>query len=200
MATSRIKTSSILQGFPKSRSLLAGNAGYDPAATWLIQRVAGTGSSGTITFSSIPQTYKHLQIRYQVFNTGSNTDYNDIRLRFNSDSGSNYARHELQGSDNTVSAFGVASTQQIFAGISNYGTSTTNPMVGIIDIHDYQSSTKNKTVRILSGVDRNALTGSGITLRSGLWMNTAAITSIDLILTGNSYTTTSTIALYGMVG
>lgn len=45
MATSRIKTSSILQGFPKSRSLLAGNAAYNP-----VPPAKATG--GTIVYSA----------------------------------------------------------------------------------------------------------------------------------------------------
>ncbi len=64
MAVSRVKTSSILQGFPKSRSLLAGNAYFQPTAYESIATTTvGAGGTSTITFSSIPSTYTHLQIR-----------------------------------------------------------------------------------------------------------------------------------------
>jgi hypothetical protein len=70
--------------------------------------------------------------------------------------------------------------------------------VGIIDIHDYASTTKNKTVRIWTGDDRN---GSGRTaLSSGLWMNTSAINRVDITTASGNWTTASTIALYGMKG
>ena len=49
MATSRIKTSSILQGFPKSRSLLAGNAFFNPVTPdveYLVIAGGGGGSAG----------------------------------------------------------------------------------------------------------------------------------------------------------
>ena len=85
MATSRIKTSSILQGFPKSRSLLAGNAAYDPAATFLIQRTT-LSSTGTVTFTSIPQTYKHLQIRFLARHSASGNINGLVRLNGSSTS------------------------------------------------------------------------------------------------------------------
>ena len=47
-----------------------------PSSFESIATVSGTGSSGTITFSSIPATYKHLQIRY-IGKT------NDVKFRFN---------------------------------------------------------------------------------------------------------------------
>jgi hypothetical protein len=47
MATSRVKTSSILQGFPKSRSLLAGNSAYIPPVSTLdYLLIAGGGGGG----------------------------------------------------------------------------------------------------------------------------------------------------------
>jgi hypothetical protein len=212
MAVSRVKTSSILQGFPKSRSLLAGNAGYDPAATFLIQRVAGTGSSGTITFSSIPQTYKHLQIRVMAkssYTGGTGPAPWQVIVRPNADSSSaNYTFHQLRGNGTAASASGAGSGSYdgvyvTAAGTSNYSGYSDIYGVGIIDIHNYTSSTQNKTIRAISGVNNNlTTTGSqSISLNSGVWLNTAAITSITLF-EGSSYNwlTGSTFALYGMVG
>jgi hypothetical protein len=70
----------------------------------------------------------------------------------------------------------------------------------IIDIHDYASTTKNKTVRSFFGHDRN---GAGsVYLYSGLWMNTGAITSLSLGQANFSGTfDTGTVAsLYGIKG
>jgi len=69
----------------------------------------------------------------------------------------------------------------------------------IIDVHDYASTTKNKTVRTMTGFDSN---GAGqITLVSSLWMSTAAITSMSIISSvGSNFTTNSTFALYGIKG
>ena len=204
MATSRISTSSILQGFPKSRSLLAGNAAYDPAATFLIQRTAGNGSNTSITFSSIPQTYKHLQIRCLSRNSSGGSGNANLNIRLNSDSGSNYTRHYLRGDGSSASAYGdISSTYAIVQdGDLNWTASSLYKAVSIIDIHDYSSSTKNKTVRSLAGADVNA-SGYGVSigLSSALWVNTAAVTSITITSSGaTAFDSTSTFALYGMVG
>jgi len=198
MAISRVKTSSIPQGFPKSRSLLAGNTAYDPAATWLIQRVAGTGSAGNITFSSIPQTYKHLQIRVTSRDTGTASV---AYMRLNSDSGTNYSLHRLTGTGSAVTASGFASqTEVVLTYIATDSSYAANIMgVGLVDIHDYASTTKNKTVRYFCGRDNNSTNGQ-ISLQSSVWLSTSAITSITLIPGGTAFSTTSTFALYGMVG
>lgn len=172
-------------------SLLAGNTSFDPAATFLIQRVTSTGSSTSLTFSGIPSTYKHLQIRGIAYDGIGNP----LQIQFNGDTGSNYAYHRLQGTGSTAST-GAASTTEInfvgyaAAAASNYGSS-------IIDIHDYSSTSKYKTSRAMMGYEAN---GSGlILLNSGLWMNTSAITSIT-ILASSALSSLSTFALYGMVG
>jgi hypothetical protein len=198
MATSRISTSSILQGFPKSRSLLAGNAGFDPGATWLIQRISTTSVS-TITFSSIPQNYKHLQLRYQLIESSG---YQDINCRFNGDTGSNYYWHFLGGNGSSAYAGSSGGTTTSISIKTNNveGTVPTYPNVGIVDIHDYASSTKYKTVRTLSGSDKNGVNPNGeVQLLSGLWSSTSAVTSLT-IRCSVTWNAGSTFALYGMVG
>jgi hypothetical protein len=98
MATSRVKTSSILQGFPKSRSLLAGNTAYIPNYYQSIQTITvGSGGLATASFTSIPQTYKHLQIR-GFFNQGGG---NWINTTYNSDTTAgayqSHGKPDLQG-------------------------------------------------------------------------------------------------------
>ena len=196
MAVSRVKSSSVLQGFPKYRSMLAGNTYYDPAATFLIQRVAGTGSSGNITFTSIPQTYSSLQIRL-IGRDSAGTGTSNFGIQINSDTGSNYTRHNLRGNGSATSAGGSASTSSISGSLLPLSNQTANVMgTSIIDIHDYASTSRYKTVRVFGGVDLN---GSGtVELDSGVWMSTSAITSITLIPGWTTWTTTSSIALYGM--
>ena len=201
MAVSRVKTSSILQGFPKSRSLLAGNSYYIPPAFDSIATATGTGSSGTITFSSIPSTYKHLQIRCLSRNTATGTGSGDVLLRFNSDTGSNYAFHYLGGNASVASS--TASATQTSIKLDNFSTNngeTSNNMtVAIIDIHDYASTTKAKTVKEFQGNDNNGNSSSIVRYYSGLWTSTSAINTITLTLNlANNFTTASTFALYGI--
>ena len=173
-----------------------------------IATATGTGSSGTITFSSIPSTYKHLQLRWiakDTYGPGFAGVY-PISLQFNSDSGSNYAGHRLLGDSTTVYAYGQANQTTIpnINGITPTATYLNNIMgIGIIDIHDYSSTTKYKTLRSFSGGDTNSSTAGQtgiVSLSSGLWQNTNAITSISISAAITAFTTTTQFALYGIKG
>ena len=145
--------------------------------------------TGTITFSSIPSTFKHLQIRCSSVPPTGNYNY----LRVNGDSGNNYSFHQLQGDGSNASSTGG---NQNLIYINNY-SGTTSPAVAVIDIFDYQNVNKYKTVRSLGGVDSN---GSGfVQFRTGAWLNTSAITSITITSDGN-YGSGSIFALYGIKG
>ena len=175
--------------------ILASSKYIQPTAYESIASATGTGSSGTITFSSIPSIYTSLQIRYQFQSVAAG---NAMYLNLNNDFAANYARHELYGDGTTVTAQGFINRSDLPVGSQSAGPSATSPVVGIIDIHNYAVTTQNKTVRTFAGVDRN---GSGdANLLSGLWLNTAAINRIDFTLSASSFTTTSTISLYGIKG
>ena len=182
--------------------MLAGNAAYDPSTFFLIQRTAGTGSSASVTFSSIPSTYSHLQIRGIARDTFATANLQTGYLTFNSDTSSSYPNHGLVGNGTSVTANGSAATTDI-ASISYSGSAATANSYGafIIDILDYASTSKYKTVRIFTGFDSNSgTTTNAVVLRSGLWMNTSAISSLTLRTGLTAWTTASTFALYGMKG
>ena len=167
-----------------------------------IMTANGTGSSGTISFTSIPATYKHLQIRMFAKGTATGGGVNTGgKLNFNSDTTStNYYRHSLSGNGTAASAAASNSDNEI---INSIGSSSSANVYGIniIDILDYADTNKYKTVRNLLGQDNN---GSGVVqLTSGLWKNTAAVTRIDLIADPTyltNWTTASSFALYGIKG
>jgi hypothetical protein len=154
----------------------------------------GSGGASTITFSSIPSTYQHLQIRgIDCGQTGSSYGYTSIRL--NSDSGSNYSRHLLWGTGAAANAYGDSS-QNLMQIISSSHSSTYFAGV-VVDLLDYANTNKYKTVRSLAGVDQN---GAGaIVLGSSVWQNTSAITSITL-LPNTLFQQYTQYALYGIKG
>lgn len=178
-----------------SSGVAAATGAYESIAT-----VNGTGASSTVTFSSIPSTYKHLQIRWIAKDTTGTTVAN-LRITCNGITGTSYAFHQLYGDGSVVTATGNASAAYSNAGVIR-STATADVMsAGIIDIHDYASTTKNKTFRCFSGSDANTgTTADRVYLVSGLLMSTNAISSIDLITTGTFFTTTSTFSLYGIKG
>jgi hypothetical protein len=152
-------------------------------------------AANTITFSSIPSTYKHLQVRFLV----NQTDNAAMRLQFNGDSStSSYTEHQLDANGSSVSAGGNGSGVVSGIAVATANDTTSIFTVGIIDIIDYASTTKNKTARIFAGRDRN---GSGnINLRSGLYLSTSAVSSLTLFVSGANYTSGSVFSLYGIKG
>ena len=164
---------------------------YESIATVLV----GSGGTDTITFSSIPSDYKHLQVRYIARSAASN---GSLRMTFNGDTGSNYSYHELSGDGSSASAGAATPLQFIFCG--QYFNTANTFGTGIIDILDYRSTTKNKTVRMLTGRDEN---GTGrIFFQSGAWFNSG--TAISTLTISRESTNTiaqhSQFALYGIKG
>jgi hypothetical protein len=180
--------------------MLAGNTTWSPwepaGAYESIATANGTGSSAVITFSSIPATYTHLQIRGIGRSTSTGTT---ISVRANSDTGSNYARHYFYGDGATAGA-GANATQtsmQIAFTTANGDLANTYG-ANVIDILDYANTNKYKTFRVLTGVDVNGA-GGYVQFSSGLWQSSTAITSITLTNSTN-YTTATQFALYGIRG
>lgn len=200
MAVSRIQKSSILQGFPKSRSLLAGNSYYvPPSFESIATSTVGAGGVSSVSFTSIPSTYTHLQIRI-IARTNRSAIGDYVAGTFNSDTGANYSYHNLLGTGTAVAVGAGASSSFLdferiagnTAGSNVFGTV-------IVDILDYANTNKYKTTKSLGGFDSN---GSGeIQLDSSSWRNTNAITSITFVPgVGTSFLQYSSFALYGIKG
>jgi hypothetical protein len=172
-------------------SLYQGGAGGGGGSYESIATVTGTGSSSSVTFTSIPSTYKHLQVRMSAINS-----FGSLYMRVNGDTGTNYSRHYLYGNGSAVYAAGAASSSLIY--LNPNGGNTTSPQGGIIDIQEYANTSMNKTVRAFIGVDMN---GSGsVWLASGAWLSTSAVTSLTFAFDANNILTGSTFALYGIKG
>ena len=184
--------------------MLAGNDAYIPTDFESIATVTvSSGGSANIEFTSIPSTYKHLQIRISAqSNRGTfGTDYNNMTV--NNDTGSNYARHFIGGDGSAPLVGGSSSVNYIAAGAC--GTSTGSTFgASVIDILDYANTNKYKTIRTLSGNDLNGSVGGyggEAYLLSSLWMNTNAITSIKIVPnSGTLYTQHTKFSLYGING
>jgi hypothetical protein len=167
-----------------------------------IATAAGTGSSATITFSSIPSTYKHLQIRFTAKSTFNSDNANSIAVTFNGNTDSIYSRHSIYGSGTAAFADGSSSQTSMQLAFLAPSTSVNLVGVGIIDIHDYASTTKNKTMRYFGGVDTNGNAGivSPAILGSGLSISTAAISSITFVCSTINFETSTLFSLYGIRG
>lgn len=159
--------------------------------------VVGAGGQTTITFSSIPSTYKHLQIRLTGRATGA-YNYASVYVRFNSDSGSNYSYHQLY-TDGSSSGSSAQTTTTYMVGQNLSAASSSANFFGVMifDILEYANSNKFKTIKQIGGVDRN---GSGyVDFNSGHWRSTSTVSTITLTTDGD-FAQYSHIALYGIKG
>jgi len=170
-------------------SSISGNlysASYDSIATTTL-----TGTASSVTFSSIPAGYTHLQIRSNVLASGNTNG--GIQMNFNSDTASNYSNHWMFGNGSSAGAGNTPNDTFIYGG---FGLYSTFPTVFVSDILDYANTNKGKTVRSLTGNERN---GSGfVYMFSGNWRNTNAISTIVITPNSGTFNANSSFALYGI--
>ena len=176
---------------------------YDALATITVP----SGGLASVTFTGIPNTYKHLQIRGIAQDNRATYNTSALVMYINNDGGSNYSDHFLQASwvaGATDTIFGSdASVANMYWMASITSTVASNVFGGfVIDILDYGNTNKFKTVRSFSGADANGEV-SGFRpvprLASGNWRNTNAITSIGLATQfGTAISQNSQFTLYGV--
>lgn len=194
--TSRTRYSSMLAG----TFIPTGN--FESIATVTV----GSNSQSTITFSSIPQTYTHLQIRGIARCDRAVTYFTPMIIQFNSDttSGNYYAYHLLKGDTTNASAYSgsAGSIAGGYAGDVAGGSGTASTFAAnIIDILDYSTSgQKYKTVRALCGSEGQSTNSDNeIQFSSSLWKSTSAVTQIELkVNSGNPFVQYTSFALYGV--
>lgn len=168
-----------------------------------IATTISTGSSGTITFSSIPQTYKHLQVRYTARQSGNSSVPRPITVNYNGQ-GSTYRSHYLYGTGSQVLSIDDGAPT---IGYTPVLTGTTNSFAGgILDILDYSAANKNATYRCVSGY-LNGASSSGspqtvnfVSLASGLRTTTTAITQLAILAGSGNFESGSRFTLYGIAG
>jgi hypothetical protein len=124
-------------------------------------------------------------------------------MRINGDTGANYAMHTLTGNTSAITSAANSNTTGmgvLGAGLVPTSLAVANGFAGVIvDLVDAYS-VKNRTVRSLSGFHFGS--NGDLKLTSGLWRNTASLSSISFYLseaTGN-YVAGSRFSLYGIRG
>jgi hypothetical protein len=172
---------------------------YESIATYTL-----TGSVSNVEFTSIPDTYKHLQIRF-ICRTTRATAGSYMRMQYNSDTASNYADHGLRGTGSGGAPTTDNASSQTWMSINRIAGSTAPSNVfgvGIIDILDYTNTNKKKVSRYIAGLETNQNnTNSEVWFGSGLWNVTTTISSIKFLeaVTGD-FVQYSQFALYGYKG
>jgi hypothetical protein len=173
-----------------------------PTATYIaLANTTLSTSAGSVTFSSIPATYRDLVVVLgDIRRTSAGAATINVGLRFNSDTGTNYPYVRMKGSSGGVisQAFSIAGSMfDVIGG----GVDTDVRSMSIINIMDYSATDKHKT-----GLTRYNLNANDTTANAFRWANTNAITSITLLTldtnagtASSAFAAGSTFALYGIV-
>lgn len=144
---------------------------------WIAGQNLTSNQSGVINFTSIPQTFTHLQVRAFIRSTNSGNE--TVYARLNGDGSALYAQHSIFGDG--ASAGSSAASGTTFTDIAPMAdaSKTANVFTSLVwDLLDYTNTNKFKTYRTISGVDYN---GSGSTwLASGLYRSTSPITTVTI--------------------
>ena len=156
----------------------------------------GSGGSAYVEFTSIPSTYTHLQIR-AISRADAAVVWNEDDLTFNSDTGSNYSNTQAFGTGTSIVSDAEGTRASIYLSYRP-GASASSSIFGVYvcDILDYKNTNKYKSTRTFAGTDNN--NGGYVLLRSGLWLNTNAITSIKIAPRTGNFVQYSQFALYGI--
>jgi hypothetical protein len=179
----------------------AGGAPFSSDYELISSTILGS-SQPSVTFSSLgdySSTYKHLQMRWVARGDNGSAGLGAFS-RLNGDSGNNYNWHYLNGNGSTVASSNPGgSVTRALTGVFPAASSTANAFgVGIVDLLDAYSTTKNKTFRDLSG---NASSSFNlIDVDSGLWRNTASVTSWEIFAEAGNFVSGSRFSLYGIKG
>jgi hypothetical protein len=179
----------------------AAGAGGATGTYELIESYVLGSSQTSVTFSNLgnySSTYKHLQIRY-VARTDRNDSIDFSQMTFNADSATNYSYHYLRGGGSSVSSLAGTSTNFMWGGFLTTANSTASVFSQtVIDILEAYSTSKNKTIKTLSGINTSVETS--IALFSGLWRSTSSVTSITLDQYGTNFVSGSRFSIYGIRG
>jgi hypothetical protein len=200
MAVRKLTTSSI-ENNVWYKSMLAGNPAFSPSSFDLLETTVLGSNTASVTFSSLGSysDYKHLQIRAVMRNgTSSNSSLN---IRFNSVSTSSYAGHMLGGDGTSVTSSSIQPDTAIWnnrSPVVALGAPSDIFAPFIMDILDFGSSNKNKTIKALGGNHDGSFGTRTVYLSSGFLNSTSALTSIQLFPAAGTFATNSRFSLYGI--
>jgi len=157
----------------------------------------GSGGQDVVEFTLIPQTFKHLQLRFVLKNNDTGS-FNNVPMRFNGAT-SDYFEHYLT-SDTAINATGGANLGAFNTGFWAASTSLNANVftTGVVEILDYSSTSKTKVIRSHGGGNNN--TTGILWLHSGLFNSQDAISSIQIDTGGQIVSEHSQFALYGIKG
>ena len=155
-----------------------------------IQTVSGS-TTNQVDFTSISGSYTDLRL---VVNGFTVTSTDNLFLRINSDTGSNYSQSQVYGDGTSAGSTRTTNRTSIY--FTAWGNISTTPHLWTTDLLNYSNTTTYKSMLFREADNENA-TGASV----ALWRSTSAITSLSIYLaTATKYFGAgSTLTLYGIL-
>jgi hypothetical protein len=155
---------------------------YEPISTY-----SATGSEGgTLTFSSIPQTYTDIVL---VMNVKDSAGYGIVRFNGDGASTTLYSRTFMRGSGSSASSNYSANANEFY-----YESNTAQFVPNIFHFMNYSNTTTFKTTLMRS----SDATTNGVTGVAYLYRSLSQISSIKIDVAGGNFSSGSTLTLYGI--
>lgn len=155
------------------------------AALVPLQNITLGSAAASVTFGSIPSTFRDLR----VIISGTATVAGNIFLRYNGNATNSYTYVQAYGTGSSAASSTSSGSETTDAS----GVFYTNPTVATYDIMDYSATDKHKT-----NINRGSAAGNLVVMSAGRWANTAAITSVVFSHGSGNYAAGTTFALYGV--
>jgi len=173
----------------------ANGAGGGGGSLSLISTVTTSASQATVTFSSIPGTFKDLILVVNARGTASTTAVN-VLLRMNGDTGANYSYERINPFGSAFAAAGTSmevATINAATALANRGTSFEAAVFNYADALFHRQMTCFQYMGVTNTASNFFQTSTG-----GFWNNTTnAITQLDLLLSSGAFVDGSIVSLYG---
>jgi len=158
---------------------------YEPIASQTLG-----SDTAEVTFSSIASSWTDLVVIGLLDFTSSGVA---LWVRFNGDTGSNYSYTVLTGNGSSAASARGSSQTQALVGFPNWGGSTAQDNLTIIQVMSYANTNVYKTL-----LHSSALASQGVHRGVSLWRDTSAISSLTLRVNSGSIATGSVISLFGV--
>jgi hypothetical protein len=155
-----------------------------------IANITASGSTLSVTLSSIPSTYTDLIL---ILQSGPGTNGYSVYVQLNSDTGSNYSTTDLWGDGTSATSGRTTSATFIRILGRGVGAPTNLDNNSITSFMNYSNTTTFKTM-----LNRGNVPSTGTNATVGLWRNTSAISSLTITSESGNLQSGSTFALYGI--
>ena len=164
-----------------------------------IASFTATQNTTTISFTSIPATYKHLEVRYVARRTGGAGSFSDLALRMNSVSSNSYDYQYIYAENGgTPSHYGQFGVDRLTAGMVTAPSSPANYFAaGYTIIPEYASTNREKTIQFFCGQQTQTSDKNATYLGVSNYRSTSAVNRLDFY-TGGDFIAGTTFSLYGI--